>query len=115
MLSRSGTGRVVNGRAFARNGALTLDANQVYSAPPVVTIAGGPTATTTDTTPTISGTTDVEAPAVVTVTINGQTLTATPSAGAWSVTLGDPGERHLPGRRLGHRRGRQPGDAPPSC
>ena len=77
---------MVNGRAFARNGALTLDANEFYSAPPVVTIAGGATAITTDTTPTISGTTDVEAPAVVTVTVNGQTLTATPSGGAWSVT-----------------------------
>jgi hypothetical protein len=81
-----GNGSLVNGRAFARNGALTLDANEFYSAPPAVTIAGGATAITTDTTPTISGTTDVEAPAVVTVTINGQTLTATPAGGAWSVT-----------------------------
>jgi hypothetical protein len=81
-----GNGSLVNGRAFARNGALTLDANEFYSSPPVLTIAGGATAITTDTTPTISGTTDVEAPAVVTVTINGQTLHATPSGGAWSVT-----------------------------
>jgi hypothetical protein len=81
-----GNGSLVNGRAFARNGALTLDANQFYSAPPVLTIAGGVTAITTDTTPTISGTTDVEAPAIVTLTINGQTLHATPSGGAWSVT-----------------------------
>lgn len=81
-----GNGSVVNGRAFARNGALTLDANQFYSSPPAVTIAGGAAALTTDTTPTISGTTDVEAPAVVTVTIDGQTLTATPAGGAWSVT-----------------------------
>ena len=81
-----GAGTMVNGRAFARNGALTLDANEFYSAPPVVTIAGGAAAITTDTTPTISGTTDVEAPGVVTVTIAGQTLTATPSDGAWSVT-----------------------------
>ena len=81
-----GNGSLVNGRAFARNGALTLDANEFYSAPPVVTIAGGATDITTDTTPTISGTTNVEAPALVTVTINGQTLTATPSGGAWSVT-----------------------------
>jgi hypothetical protein len=81
-----GSQTVVNGRAFARNGALTLDANEFYSAPPVVTIAGGATAITTDTTPTISGTTDVEPPAVVTVTIHGQTLTATPSGGTWSVT-----------------------------
>jgi hypothetical protein len=81
-----GNGSIVNGRAMARNGALTLDANEVYSAPPAVAIDGGATATTTDTTPTISGTTDVEAPAVVTVTVHGQTLTATPSGGAWSVT-----------------------------
>jgi hypothetical protein len=81
-----GNQTLVNGRAFARNGALTLDANEFYSAPPVVTIAGGATAITTDTTPTISGTTDVETPAVVTVTIHGQTLTATPSGGTWSVT-----------------------------
>ena len=81
-----GNGSLVNGRAFARNGALTLDDNEFYSAPPVLTIAGGASAITTDTTPTITGTTDVEAPAVVTVTINGQTLHATPSGGAWSVT-----------------------------
>lgn len=81
-----GAGSVFNGRAFARNGALTLDANQFYSAPPMVTIAGGASDFTTDTTPTISGTTDVEAPGLVTVTIAGQTLIATPSEGAWSVT-----------------------------
>ena len=86
-----GNGTVVNGRAFARNGALTLDANEFYSAPPVVTIAGGATAITTDTTPTISGTTDVEAPAVVTVTIAGQTLTATPVRRRVVGDLGDPG------------------------
>jgi hypothetical protein len=81
-----GNGTMVNGRALARNGALTLDNNQFYSAPPTVTIAGGAAAFTTDTTPTISGTTDVEEPGVVTVTVNGQTLTATPSNGSWSVT-----------------------------
>lgn len=81
-----GNGTLVNGRAFARNGAVTLDVNEFYSAPPALTLAGGTTATTTDTTPTISGTTDVEAPAQVTVTVNGETLTATPTGGAWSVT-----------------------------
>ncbi len=81
-----GNGTVVNGRVIALTGALTLDDNEVYSAPPVVTIGGGANAITTDTTPTISGTTDVAAPALVTVTINGQTLTATPSNGVWSVT-----------------------------
>ena len=81
-----GAGTEVNGRALARNGAVSLDSNEFYSAPPVVTIAGGAAAITTDTTPTISGTTDVEAPGVVTVTVAGQTLTATPADGAWSVT-----------------------------
>ena len=81
-----GNGTLVNGRAFARNGALTLDANEFYSSPPTVTIGGGATAITTDTTPEISGTTDVESPGLVSVTIAGETLTATPSDGAWSVT-----------------------------
>ena len=83
-----GNGTRVNGRALARNGALTLDANEFYMPPPAIAIAGGNTAITTDTTPTISGTTDVEAPADVTVTIDGQTLTASISDGAWSVTSG---------------------------
>jgi hypothetical protein len=81
-----GAGTEVNGRALARNGAVSLDSNEFYSAPPVVTVAGGPTAITNQTTPTINGTTDVMAPGVVKVTIAGQTLTATPSEGAWSVT-----------------------------
>lgn len=81
-----GNGSLVNGRLFARNGAMTLDNNQVYSSPPEITIAGGDNAYTTDTTPTISGTTDVEAPGTVTVTVAGQTLTATPTDGEWSVT-----------------------------
>ncbi len=81
-----GAGTEVNGRALALNGAVSLDSNEFYSAPPVVTISGGATAITNDTTPTIAGTTDVGAPGVVTVTIAGQTLTASPSNGAWSVT-----------------------------
>jgi hypothetical protein len=81
-----GAGTELNGRALALTGAISLDSNEVYSAPPVVTVAGGTAATTTDTTPTLSGTTDVVAPRVVTVTIAGQVLTASPSDGAWSVT-----------------------------
>jgi len=81
-----GNGTLVNGRAFARNGALTLDNNQFYSSPPAVTISGGNSAYTTDSSPTISGTTDVESPGTVTVAIAGQTLTSTPADGAWSVT-----------------------------
>ena len=58
----------------------------VDTAAPAVTIAGGASALTTDTTPTISGTTDVEVPGVVSVTIDGETLHANPSGGEWSVT-----------------------------
>jgi hypothetical protein len=78
-----GNGSVVNGRTFALIGALTLDANEFYSAPPVVKIDGGATAITTDTTPTVSGTTNLDS--AVTVTIGTQTFTATPAAGTWSV------------------------------
>jgi hypothetical protein len=77
---------LVNGRLFAVNGALTLDANQIYSAPPALAIDGGANALTATSTPAISGTTDLEAPGEVTVTVDGQTLTATPSGGAWSVS-----------------------------
>jgi hypothetical protein len=77
-----GNGTVINGRAFAINGALTLDANEFYSAPPVVTIDGGETAITTDTTPTISGKSDLES---VTVRVGTQSFTVSPSGGTWSV------------------------------
>lgn len=81
-----GNSTIVNGRMFARTGALTLDNNQFYSSPPLLTIAGGSTAYTTDTTPTVSGLTDVEAPALVSITLNGQALSASASAGSWAVT-----------------------------
>jgi len=81
-----GNGTFVNGRAIALTGALTLDNNQFYGAPPVVTIVGGETAYTTSTTPILSGTTDIDPPGEVTVTIFGQILTATPVDGNWSVT-----------------------------
>lgn len=83
-----GNGTLMNGRAIAITGALTLDNNEFYGAPPVVTIDGGAIAYTTDTTPTLTGTTDVDAPGEVTVTIAGQTLTAIPVDGIWSVTSG---------------------------
>lgn len=83
-----GNGTLVNGRAIAITGALTLDNNEFYGAPPVVTIDGGGIAYTTDTTPTLTGTTDVDAPGEVSVTIAGQTLTAVPVDGLWSVTSG---------------------------
>ena len=77
---------VVNGRVLAE-GAVTMDGNEFYSVPPTVTLTGGATADTNNSSPTIGGTTNVGASGVVTVTVAGQTLTATPSAsnGSWSV------------------------------
>jgi hypothetical protein len=81
-----GVDSVVNGRVLAQT-AVTMDTDQFYSAPPTVTIAGGATADINDSTPTISGTTNVGTPGTVTVTVAGQTLTATPASdGSWSVS-----------------------------
>jgi hypothetical protein len=82
-----GAGSLVNGRVLAQT-AVTMDDDEFYSAPPTVTINGGAREDTNNSTPTINGTTNVGAPGVVTVTVAGQTLTATPSAldGSWSVT-----------------------------
>jgi hypothetical protein len=52
---------------------------------PVVTIAGGATAATNDTTPTISGTTDQPGSPTVTVTVGGQTWNTTAADNAWTV------------------------------
>jgi hypothetical protein len=83
-----GAGSTVNGRAMSLGGAISLDSNNFYSAPPAVAIDGGATAITNNNTPTISGTTDVVSPGVVTVKMANQTLTATPTGGTWSVTSG---------------------------
>jgi hypothetical protein len=81
-----GVDSVINGRLFAQT-AVTMDTDQFYSAPPAVTITGGAAADISDSTPTISGTTDVGTAAQVTVTVDGQTLTATPAQdGSWSVS-----------------------------
>ena len=82
-----GAGSLVNGRVLAGT-AVTMDTDEFYSAPPTVTLTGGAAVDTNNSTPTISGITDVGASGVVTVTVAGQTLTATPSAldGSWSVT-----------------------------
>jgi len=81
-----GAGSEVNGRALALDGAISLNSNEFYSAPPTVTITGGTAAITNNSTPTISGTTNLGAPGIVPLTIAGHTLTATPSNGAWSVS-----------------------------
>ena len=54
---------------------------------PEVTITGGPTRSTNDSTPSISGTTDEPAGRALTVSVGGQTLSATVGAGgAWQVS-----------------------------
>jgi hypothetical protein len=57
----------------------------VDSAAPLVTIAGGASSATKDVTPTISGTTNEPGNPTVTVTVGGQTLTASAAGGAWTV------------------------------
>ena len=82
-----GAGSTFNGRALSKAGAITMNSNQIYSGPPTVTIDPGPAAVTTDTTPTLTGTTSLRAPATVTVTINGETLHPVPNpVGVWSAT-----------------------------
>jgi hypothetical protein len=81
-----GAGSLVNGRVLAET-AVTTDDDQFYSAPPTVMLTGGGAVDINNSTPTISGATSVGTSGVVTVTVAGQTLTATPSAldGSWSV------------------------------
>lgn len=55
---------------------------------PGVAITGGATSATDDITPTISGTTDEAGTPTVTVTVAGQTLSTTASAGTWTVDAG---------------------------
>jgi hypothetical protein len=82
-----GAGALVNGRVLAET-AVTMDDDQFYSAPPTLTLTGGAAVDINNSSPTISGITNVGASGTVTVTVAGQTLTATPSAldGSWSVT-----------------------------
>jgi hypothetical protein len=85
-----GEGAKLKGRALT-SGTVTL-ANSPFAiskddlTAPVVTIDGGPAASTNDTSPTISGTTDEPLGTTATVTVGGQTLTTTvDDTGAWAV------------------------------
>ncbi|MGA8256254.1 MAG: ice-binding family protein [Nocardioides sp.] len=84
-----GAGANLPGRVLV-NGAVTLANNTLGAGdttPPAVTIAGGPSVVTSDSTPTITGTTDEPSGTTVTVTLGSQTLTATVAVGGgWSVT-----------------------------
>ena len=77
----------IAGRVLS-DGTVTLSTNTIeFAEPPVVTITGGATASTLDTTPTIAGTTNAAPGTAVTVTIAGQTLTTTvQNDGSWSAT-----------------------------
>lgn len=77
------------GRALSRD-AVTLAATTIRftdALPPAITIDGGPTSFTADTTPTVTGTSDAPASSRVTATIAGQTLLTTVGVGGtWTVT-----------------------------
>jgi hypothetical protein len=80
-----GAGALVNGRVLAET-AVTTNDDDFYSAPPTMTLTGGPMQDSNNSSPTITGTTNVGTVGVVTVTVAGQTLTATPALdGSWSV------------------------------
>lgn len=83
-----------NGRAISIAAAVTLDADvfgPLLGAAPAVSITGGPTATTGDSTPTITGTTNAPVGTAVSVTIGATTLPTTVlTGGIWSVTVGTP-------------------------
>ena len=98
-----GAGTTLIGRALSR-GTVTLAASTIRftnAQPPTVTIVGGVTDVTKDTTPTITGTADVAAGTTVTVTVAAalgvppvsvatQTLSTTVQTGnTWSVTAAD--------------------------
>ena len=72
----------VAGNTGSSNQALTVNA-----IPPTVTYTNGPTASTNDATPLISGTTNAAVGSLVVVTAAGQTLNATVQpGGSWNVT-----------------------------
>jgi hypothetical protein len=87
-----GDGASLKGRALTSstmalsNSPITKPIDDLVA--PVVAINGGPTRSTNDTTPSISGTTDEPGTPLVTVTIGSQVLTARASAGAWTLSAG---------------------------
>ncbi|WP_105036382.1 beta strand repeat-containing protein, partial [Cryobacterium aureum] len=74
------------GNSGSSTQALTHDAEA-----PTVVFAGGTTLTTRDRTPTISGTTNAADGSVVSVLIDGTTVSSTVTAGAWSLLAVDLG------------------------
>lgn len=86
-----GAGTHLIGRALSY-GTVTMSTNAVrftVADPPTLTIAGGDTAVTKDTTPTLLGTTSAPPGTTVRVAVAGQSLVATVAAdGTWGVTAG---------------------------
>ncbi len=85
----SGAGSTINGRLLTKAGAVAVAGNDLYSAPPSVSINNGATASTTVTNPVIAGVTSVRSPSTVTVTIDGSADAVHPvpdGSGAWSLT-----------------------------
>jgi hypothetical protein len=81
-----GAGALINGRVFAET-AVTTNDDDFYSSPPTITLTGGSAKDINNSSPTISGTTNVGSSGVVTVTVDGQTLTTAPALdGSWAVT-----------------------------
>ena len=84
--------------------ALTID-----TVLPIVTIVGGASLVTNDPTPTLSGSTDVVAGSLVTVTVAGQTLTGLVQVGGgWNVTPGVDFQWPNDRQRASSRRSGQP-------
>jgi cytochrome b561 len=84
-----GQGTTLIGRALSK-GTVTMATTIVLvsaAPPPTLTVTGGPSRSTLDVTPTISGTTSAGAGRTVTVRVDGQVLSATVQGdGTWSVT-----------------------------
>ena len=84
-----GIGSLVNGRLLTTAGAIAFAASDLHSSAPTVSINNGAAAFSTTSTPAISGTTSVVAPATVTVKIGGVTQADKPVpavGGGWTLT-----------------------------
>lgn len=85
-----GAGTLLIGRALSLDAVTLADATVRFTValPPVVTIDGGATVITKDTTPTITGTSNAPSASPIVVTAAGQTLdTIVSGTGTWAVTL----------------------------
>jgi hypothetical protein len=84
-----GAGAELIGRALSR-GTVTLAGNTIrftVAPPPTMTIDGGLTVTTKDSTPTLTGTSNAPDNSPIKVTVGGETLTTSLSnVGTWAVT-----------------------------